>query len=282
MLYDENFRITGHATRKTRKTMSPTTLLKNLPIECLTRGRYQPRRVFNETALNELAESIRSQGVIEPIIVREIAPNRYEIIAGERRWRASQLAALSTVPCVIRHYTDAQAAEVTLIENIQREDLNPIEEALALLRLIDDFQYTHEDLARSLGQSRAKITNTLRLLQLDARVQQFLIDKKLTEGHGKILAGLSHELQVTFAKQTILEEWSVRHLEQMIQREKTNSVQGVTIDVNIRRLEKITSDHFGAEVILENHVNRSGWIKLKYQNYDVLAGILEKMGIECD
>lgn len=262
--------------------MSQTTVLKNLPVECLSRGRYQPRRQFNEAALQELAESIRSQGVIEPIIAREIGPNRYEIIAGERRWRASQLAGLTMVPCVIRNYTDAQAAEVTLIENIQREDLNPIEEALALLRLIDDFKYTHEDLAKSLGQSRTKITNTLRLLQLDARVQQLLIDKGLTEGHGKILAGLSHELQFKFAQSVISEDWSVRHLEQMIQQEKTNGAQETKVDVNIRRLEKMTSDHFGAEVVLENHANRSGWIKLKYQNYDVLAGILEKMGIECE
>jgi ParB family chromosome partitioning protein len=263
--------------------MSPTTVLKNLPVECLSRGRYQPRRVFNETALQELADSIRSQGVIEPIIAREIAPDRYEIIAGERRWRASQLAGLTTVPCVIRNYTDAQAAEVTLIENIQREDLNPIEEALALLRLIDDFHYTHEDLAKSLGQSRAKITNTLRLLQLDTRVQQLLIDKEISEGHGKILAGLSQTQQFNFAQEAIREGWSVRQLEQMIQQEK-NAPRDMHAknDVNIRRLEKMTSDHFGAEVIVENNANRSGWIKLKYQNYDVLAGILEKMGIECD
>src|SRR3990167_7446623 len=257
-------------------------VLKDIPIEQLSRGKFQPRRVFAQTALQELADSIRTQGIIEPIITREKAPQQYEIIAGERRWRAAQLAGLHTVPCVVRHYTDAQAAEVTLIENIQREDLNPIEEALALLRLIDDFQYTHEDLAKSLGQSRTKITNTLRLLQLDTRVQQFLIDKGLTEGHGKILASLSHEMQFKFAKQVISDEWSVRHLEQMIQQEKIHPAEVVKVNVNIRRLEKMTSDHFGAEVIVENHANRSGWIKLKYQNYDVLAGILEKMGIECE
>src|SRR3990167_2201587 len=265
-----------------RNIMPLTQMLKNLPIEFLSRGRYQPRRQFNELALQELSESIHSQGVIEPIIVREISANRYEIIAGERRWRASQLAGLSTVPCVIRNYTDAQAAEVTLIENIQREDLNPIEEALALLRLIDDFQYTHEDLAKSLGQSRTKITNTLRLLQLDTRVQQFLIDKVLTEGHGKILASLSSELQVSMAKKIIEAGLSVRQLEQAIQQGKSPSELSENKDANIRRLEKITSDHFGAEVVLENQQNRSGWIKLKYQNYDVLAGILAKMGIESE
>ncbi|MCX7126033.1 MAG: ParB/RepB/Spo0J family partition protein [Gammaproteobacteria bacterium] len=261
------------------------TILKNLPVECLSRGRYQPRRVFNETALQELAESICSQGVIEPLIVRESSPDRYEIIAGERRWRASQLAGLKTVPCVIRLYTDAQAAEVTLIENIQREDLNPIEEALALSRLMEEFHYTHDAIAKALGQSRTKITNILRLLHLDARVQQLLMDKELTEGHGKILAGLLPELQYTFANKAITDGCSVRELEKMIQQSKMQPMQSECYenkDPNIRRLEKRTSDHFGAEVVLENNANRSGWIKLKYQNYDVLAGILEKMGIESD
>lgn len=257
-------------------------ILRELPVEYLSRGRYQPRRIFNEAALKELADSIRSQGVIEPIIAREISTNRYEIIAGERRWRASQLAGLSTVPCLVRHYTDAQAAEVTLIENIQREELNPIEEAEALLRLIDEFHYTHEHVAKAVGQSRAKITNTLRLLQLDVRVQQLLIEKKLSEGHGKMLAGLSSDSQLIFANKAIDESWSVRQLEAKIQQEKPSSSCGTSkTDANIRRLEKITSDHFGAEVVLENNVNtKSGWIKLKYQDYNVLAGILEKMGVK--
>ena len=259
------------------------TELKNLPVDCLSRGRYQPRRVFNEVALNELADSIRSQGVIEPIIVREIVDGRYEIIAGERRWRASQLAGLTVVPCVVRHYSDAQAAEVTLIENIQREELNPIEEAMALSRLIQEFHYTHDSIAKALGQSRAKITNALRLLQLDATVQAFLMDKTLTEGHGKILAGLSSVSQVSFAKKTIELGWSVRQLEQAIQQEKMQPT--VTLenkDPNIRRLEKKTSDYFGAEVVVENNSNRAGWVKIKYQNYDILAGILEKMGVESE
>lgn len=262
--------------------MSIQSVLKNLPVSCLTRGRYQPRRQFDELALQELSESIQSQGVIEPIIVREIAKDRYEIIAGERRWRASQLAGLTEVPCVIRNYTDAQAAEVTLIENIQREDLNPIEEAQALTRLIDDFHYTHEEVAKAVGQSRTKITNTLRLLQLDARVQQLLIDRSLSEGHGKMLAGVPSHHQFQYARQAVDEGWSVRQLEQVILQGKNGSAADKAVDANIRRLEKITSDHFGAEVVVENNANRSGWIKLKYQNYDVLSGILEKMGIEAE
>lgn len=258
--------------------------LKELPVEYLTRGRYQPRRIFNEVILQELAESIRSQGVIEPIIVREISHNHYEIIAGERRWRASQLVGLRTVPCVIRDYTDAQAAEVTLIENIQREDLNPIEEAEALSRLIEDFQYTHDEVAKTVGQSRAKITNTLRLLQLHVRVQHMLIEKELSGGHGKILAGLPTDSQLVFAQKAIEESWSVRQLEMKIQREKTlHSPVTSGVDANIRRLEKITSDHFGAPVVVENNSStESGWIKFNYQDYDVLAGILEKMGVDSD
>ena len=258
------------------------TILKELPVEYLSRGRYQPRRDFNETALQELAESICAQGVIEPIIVREIALNRYEIIAGERRWRAAQCAGLDKVPCIIRHYTDEEAAEVTLIENIQREDLNPIEEALALSRLLEDFQYTHEEIAETIGQSRSKITNTLRLLHLDARVQQMLIDKTLSEGHGKILASLSADKQYVLAKKIVEEGWSVRQLEQLTKQGKS-PIDNIPKDANIRRLEKMASDHFNAEVVLENNSDhRSGWIKLRYQNYDVLNGILEKMGIESE
>jgi len=256
------------------------TVLKDLPIEYLSRGRYQPRRDFNETALRELAESIRTQGVIEPIIVREIAVNRYEIIAGERRWRAAQLVGLDKVPCVIRHCTDTEAAEVTLIENIQREDLNPIEEAMALSRLFEDFQYTHEEIALAIGQSRSKITNSLRLLQLDTRVQQMLIDKTLSEGHGKVLAGFSADKQYPLAKQAVEAGWSVRQLEQLTKLEKLIE-NSVPKDANIRRLETVASDYFNAEVVFENnHEHRSGWMKLRYQNYDVLSGILEKMGIE--
>lgn len=257
-----------------------TSILKELPIEYLSRGRYQPRRDFNETALQELADSIRTQGVIEPIIVREIAFNKYEMIAGERRWRAAQLAGLDKVPCIVRNYTDEEAAEVTLIENIQRQDLNPIEEALALSRLLEDFKYTHEEIAEAIGQSRSTITNTLRLLHLDARVQQMLIDQTLSEGHGKVLVSFSADQQYALAKKVAEEGWSVRQLEQCAKPEKS-PINNTQKDANIRRLEKIASDHFNAEVVLENHADhRSGWIKLRYQNYDVLAGILEKMGIE--
>ncbi len=263
--------------------MDSTVTLKKIPVDCLSRGRYQPRRDFNETALQELADSIRAQGVIEPIVVRPNGDNTYEIIAGERRWRASQLAGVGAVPCVVRNYTDEQAAEVTLIENIQREDLNPIEHAQALSCLIDDFFYTHEEVATAVGKSRTKVTNMLRLLHLDETVQQLLIEKKISEGHGKMLAGLSASQQMALAKQAVEADWSVRQLEQAIKQQKGACVSSsqAQADTNIRHLEKITSDHFGAEVVMENNnQNKSGWLKLRYQNYDVLAGILDKMGVE--
>jgi len=262
--------------------MDSTTSFKKIPVDCLSRGRYQPRRDFNEAALQELAESIRAQGVIEPIVVRPNGDKTYEIIAGERRWRASQLAGLDAVPCVVRNYSDEQAAEVTLIENIQREDLNPIEHAQALSCLIEDFFYTHEEVAAAVGKSRTKVTNMLRLLHLDELVQKLLMEKKLSEGHGKMLAGLPSSQQIDLAKQSVESCWSVRQLEQAIKQQKSGaSTKKPQADANIRRLEMKTSDHFGAEVVVENNQqNQSGWLKLRYQNYDVLAGILDKMGIE--
>lgn len=257
--------------------------LKNLPVEQLSRGRFQPRRVFDEQALIELTESIEAQGVIEPIVVRKNGDLSYEIIAGERRWRAAQRAGFSSVPCVIRQYTDEEAAEVTLIENIQRENLNPIEEAKAIFRLIEDFCYTHEAVAKAIGKSRTKITNMLRLLNLDERVQQCLIQKQLSEGHGKTLAGLPFEHQWLMAEAAINGAWSVRQLELESKQQKlmAGHKKKDKKDANIARLEKLASARFGSEVVVENNAdNRSGWIKLKYQNYEVLSGILEKMGVD--
>lgn len=257
-------------------------ILRQISIEQLQRGKYQPRCDFNLVALQELADSIREQGIVEPIIARPLGKNTFEIIAGERRWRAAQLAGLSLVPCIVRNYTDQEAAEVTLIENIQREDLNPIEEAHALQCLLEEFNYTHDEIAKSVGKSRAKITNTLRLLHLDTEVQQWLIEKKITEGHGKALAGLPTNVQCHLARQCIEEGWSVRHIEHVVQQAKLPlKAKKHPHDPNISRLERVASERFGAEVKLENHTNdKSGWIKIKYYDYETLSGILEKMGVE--
>jgi ParB family chromosome partitioning protein len=262
--------------------MKKDVTFKHLPIDALRRGQYQPRRAFDEALLVELAESIKAQGIIEPIIVRPLSLNHYEIIAGERRFRAAQIAQCTEVPCIIRNYSDEEAAEVTLIENIQRADLNPIEEATALLCLIDDFFYTHEEVAAAVGKSRTKVTNMLRLLNLDSHVQQLLIDKKITEGHGKILVSLTTFEQIEFANETVRQEWSVRQLEHALKVQKNPSKREAPVDPNIKRLEKCASDHFGAEVVLENTEKSAGWLKLRYQNLDVLSGLLDKMGIEYD
>lgn len=258
--------------------------LKQLPIELLKRGQYQPRCDFNQAALQELADSIAEQGIIEPIIVRPLGHDHYEIVAGERRWRAAQIAGLTKVPAVIREYSDEQAAEVTLIENIQREDLNPIEQAHALSRLLEEFQYTHEEIAIAVGKSRAKVTNSLRLLHLDQRVQQLLIQKVLSEGHGKAIASIDMAGQFVLAQQSVEQGWSVRKIEQEAKKYKTQPEScRESKDPNVSHLERAVATHFNAEAKLDNNPNqKSGWIKVKYYDYDTLTGILEKMGIKYD
>ena len=255
--------------------------LVDLSIDLLQRGQFQPRRDFDSQALQELAASIQEQGIIEPIIVRPVANNRYEIIAGERRWRAAQLAKYDKVSCVVRHYSDAQAAEVTLIENIQRENLNPIEEAQALARLFNEFSYTHDEIAIAVGKSRTKITNVLRLLLLDERVQQLLIEKKLTEGHGKVLAGLALNQQYGLANDCVKGSWSVRQIEKYAQQLKQQQQSECHVDPDLQRLERITAEHFNAEVKLEKNAlnKKGGWLKIKYYDHETLEGILEKMTV---
>jgi ParB family chromosome partitioning protein len=189
-------------------------ILQFLSIDLLVRGKYQPRRHFDSAQLQELAESIKTTGgLLQPIVVRPINSNQYEIVAGERRWRAAQLAGLNDVSCLVSHYTDEQALQASIIENISRADLNPIEEAQAYQRLIDEFQYLHDEVAAAVGKSRTSITNVLRLLKLDPRVQELLIHGKLSEGHGKILAGLPISAQFQLAELSIQKGWSVRKIE---------------------------------------------------------------------
>lgn len=256
--------------------------LQTLSIELLQRGKFQPRRQFDEATLQELAESIRASGLIQPIVVRPLRQGNYEIVAGERRWRAAQLAGLTEVTCLINYYTDEQTAAVTTIENVNRVDLNPIEEANAYQRLIDEFGYLHDEIAAVVGKSRAKITNILRLLKLDKRVQQMLIAGQLSEGHGKILASCPEEKQFMLAQRAIQKEWSVRKLEEVIkQLTKPVTAMQAMDDVNIKALENTVSEYIGSQVKLEHDaVERSGWLKIKYYNPEILAGILDKLGIK--
>lgn len=263
--------------------MSKKPQLAQLGVEQLQRGRYQPRREFDEMALTELAESIRSSGMIQPIVVRQCGDQCYEIVAGERRWRAAQLAGLMTVPCLINDYTDEQTAAVTTIENIQRKNLNLIEEAQALQRLVDDFNYLHDEVAAVIGKSRSQVTNMLRLLRLDERVQRWLIENKLSEGHGKILAGLNPPEQVELAQQCIANSWSVRQIEQQIKKMQKQPAIAPAHRADIKRLERTLSAHLSAKIKIDTGpAAQSGWLSIQFHNNEILAGILEKMGIKTD
>lgn len=260
--------------------MSTKPELRQLPIDILTRGQFQPRRQFDQNSLSELAQSIKVSGIIQPIIVRPLAKDNYEIVAGERRWRAAQLAGLDTVPCLINHYTDEQTLAVTTVENINRVDLNPIEEAEAYQRLIDEFNYLHEEVAAIVGKSRVKITNSLRLLKLERAVKQLLIEGQLTEGHGKVLVGLPIKLQLELAKKCIAYAWSVRKTEQEV---KKAQLQGDKISdeksPDIERLEMALSDHVGCKVSID-FADKKGQLKIDFHNLEILDGLFQKMGFQ--
>lgn len=266
--------------------------LRNIPIEYLKPGKYQTRRIFAQEALQELAESIKAEGLIQPIIVRPIDGDnkKYEIVAGERRWRAAQLVKLDMIPCLVNHYSDEQVAAITPIENVQREDLNPIEEALAYQHLIEEFNYIHEEVAIAVGKSRSKITNLLRLLNVDSRVQELLIIGEISEGHGKVIAGLPYNLQYKLAKKCAELKWSSRKLEHEVRKISKSDHSSLAItsgnkkqDADICRLEELISCQLGSEAKFEIDTNKkSGWLKIRYFNNEILAGILDKLGIKYD
>ena len=256
-----------------------------LPIECLQAGQYQPRQDFNLPALQELAQSIASQGLIEPLVVRMIAKQRYEIIAGERRWRAAKLAGLQKIPCLIGEYTDKQACALTLIENIQRQDLNLIEEASGYRRLIDEFHYHQDEIAVLVGKSRSHIANIVRLLTLSEPVKTLIRDKILSYGHARVLVGLNPEQQEWFANQTLEEQWSVRQLEHAIKIHKSKDTgipKNAKKDRDIERLQGILSEQVGAPVQIVSDNEEGGWLKVKFFNNDTLAGLLERLGLRYD
>lgn len=255
--------------------------LKKLPIDLLARGEYQPRQHFDQEALKELAGSIKEQGLIEPIVVRPLSSKTYEIIAGERRWRAAQLIGLSEVPCLINDYTDEQAIAVSLIENIQREDLNVIEEAKGYYRLIKEFFFHHDDVAKMIGKSRSHVTNILRLLQLDEELKQALIDKTMSMGHAKILVGLSSQLQKEQLRKIIKYDWSARRVEAEVKKIK-KQIASPQKDRDVERLVKLIGEQLGAAAEIEPDAKDGGWLKVKFYNNDTLAGLLDKMGIQYD
>lgn len=258
--------------------------LQTLPVDLLQRGKYQPRRHMDEQALNELAASIKVSGIIQPLVVRKVAEQRYEIIAGERRWRAAQLAGLHDVPVVLREIDDHQASALALIENIQREDLNPLEEAVAYQRLIDEFSLTHEGLADLVGKSRAAISNTLRILHLNADVQVLLSEGKLEFGHAKVLLALTGAQQSQAAKQVAMRALSVRETEQYVKQlqsfEQMKGKGGAKLIPEIRDLQEKLSALLGAKVKIQHSASGKGKMLIAYSDLDQLDGILQKVSKE--
>jgi ParB family chromosome partitioning protein len=260
----------------------PPTDLKELPVDLLQRGQYQPRVDMHEDTLAELAESIKVQGVVQPIVVRPVGTaggeRRYEIVAGERRWRAAQLAGLATVPALIRDIPDEAAVAVALIENIQRENLNPIEEARSLARLVQQFEMTHAEAAEAVGRSRAAVSNLLRLLELPAPVSELLESGQLDMGHARALLGVaSPERMVELARQAAREGWSVRETERAVQRLAAGRPgrrrEAQAKDPNVRRLETDLGERLGAAVSIES-AGKGGRIVIRYGSLDELDGIL--------
>jgi ParB family chromosome partitioning protein len=251
--------------------------LSHVPLELIQRGKYQPRRDIQPEALEELAESIKAQGVMQPIVLRPISEDRYEIIAGERRWRAAQLAGLDRIPAVIKDVPDEAAIAMALIENIQREDLNPIEEAFALKRLQDEFDLTHQEVAAAVGKSRTTVTNLLRLISLSDEVKKLLEHGDLEMGHARALLTLEEQEQRELARQVVAKDLSVRQTESLVRRlqqEQTKAVPAQRTDPDVRELEENLSEKIGVPVTLQHNAKGKGKLVLRYNNLDELDGIL--------
>jgi len=253
--------------------------LRQIPVDQIRRGKYQPRTHIKQEALEDLAASIRAQGVVQPVVVRPMGQG-YELIAGERRWRAAQLAGLHEVPAVVRDIPDQAAAAMALIENIQRENLNPIEEARALHRLIQEFEMTHQQAAESVGRSRTGVTNLLRLLELGEVASRLLDEGQMEMGHARALLVLPAELQDETARKVVAKGLSVRETERLVQnllkqdRHKTE-VKSPAGNPDVRRLEESLSERLGAPVNIQYNNKGKGKLVIQYNSLDELDGILE-------
>ncbi len=252
--------------------------MQTLPIEYLQRGKYQPRKDMNPETLRELADSIKAQGVIQPIIVRLVEENKYEIIAGERRWRASQLATLQEVPVVIKEIDYRSAMAIALIENIQREDLNALEESEAIKRLVDEFEMTHQQAADAVGKSRAMVSNLLRLLDLQPEVKNLLAKGLLEMGHARALLALDGKQQIEIADKVVKQNLTVRAVEKII---KQLGNEKITIvkrqDRDTLRLQEELTEKIGAKVVINHQQNGRGKLILNYTSLEELEGIIERI-----
>jgi ParB family chromosome partitioning protein len=254
------------------------THIEELALESVVGSRYQPRLAFDEDALAELASSIKAQGIMQPVVVRSRAQGGYELVAGERRWRAAQLAGLTSIPAVIRDVSDAQASAMALIENIQREDLNPLEEAQALQRLKEEFDLTQQEVADAVGKSRVAVTNLLRLLNLAPAVREMLLAGSIEMGHARALLSLEPLGQERLANEVATRQLSVRQTEALvrqIQQGKTSSRRTTVKDADTRRLEQEITERIGAPVTISFNANGRGQLVIRYSSLDELDGILK-------
>ena len=251
--------------------------LQQLPVELLQRGKYQPRRDFNTDSLQELADSIASQGLIQPIVVRALDQGNYEIIAGERRWRAAQLAGIDEVPAIVREISDQATIAMALIENIQREDLNPVEESQALIRLQDEFNLTQQQVADAVGKSRSAVTNLMRLASLQPLVQQQLERGDIELGHAKCLLALEGDMQIQAARTVASEGLTVRQTEVLIKKLQSPAAENKTktsANQDILNLQQQLSEKLGAVVKIQHGAKGSGKLTIGYNSVDELDGIL--------
>lgn len=259
--------------------------LIKLPIESLQRGQYQPRTRMDKEALEELAQSIKARGIVQPIVARELDGGGYEIIAGERRWRAAQLAGLENVPVVLRSIPDEAALAISLIENIQRENLNPIEEATGLRRLLDEFGLTHDKVAQGVGRSRSAVSNILRLLTLNQAAKDLLEEGKLEMGHARALLSLSGQEQDTAAKTVTSRRLSVRQTEELVKQiqnkdkkatGKNKKKKRSAVDPDVKRLQDELSDRLGTHVSIKHSKGR-GQVVIDYHSLEELDGLLSRI-----
>ena len=249
-----------------------------IALDKLISGKFQPRKNFNQDTLKELADSIKAQGIIQPILVRMISNNQYEIIAGERRWQAAKIANLKEVPVIIKDISDSTALAMALIENIQREDLNVIEEARGIRRLIDEFNITHEEAAVAVGKSRTTVSNILRLLNLCEHAQKALETKKIEMGHARAILSLSLIDQTMMCQKIINQQLTVREVEKAVSKGETKKIPSKqSKDNDIKRMENELSDRFGTNISISHKQSGKGSINFKYTNLDDLERIIKKL-----
>ena len=253
--------------------------LREIDVDLISRGPWQPRVHFDDEALKDLAESISTQGVVQPIVVRATADNRFEIVAGERRWRATQIAGLGQIPAIIKQFNDQTAAAVSLIENIQRENLNPLEESNALLRLVNEFEMTHQQVADTVARSRATVSNLLRLQELNADVKELLASRVIEMGHARALLGANSTEQSRLAREVVKKGLSVRATEGLVRKAVNPPVKKASLkkDPDISQLENRLSEVLGASVYIKQKAKGKGSLEIQFNSLDELEGILSKI-----